>query len=135
MRILCLEPLAHDLCPHPPRRPKLGDFLKKIVVRIEEKRNPRRHIIDVEAARNTRFQVRNAVSQRKRNLLCGSRSSLSDVLAANGDDIPFGRMGLAKIKNVRHQAHGRFGRVNISATSNVFLKDIVLDRSGEPSDI
>ena len=41
-RILALEPLRHHLVPDLARRAVLGDLFEKVVVRVEEERQPRR---------------------------------------------------------------------------------------------
>ena len=43
------EPLAHDARPQPARGAELGDLLEKIVVGVEEEREPLAETVDVEA--------------------------------------------------------------------------------------
>jgi len=49
---LCLVLVAHAFCPDAPRRPELRDLLEEVNVRIEEERDPRDELVDVQAALN-----------------------------------------------------------------------------------
>jgi hypothetical protein len=46
--VLRAEALAHDPRPHAPRGAELGDLLEEVVVHVEEERQPRRELVDVE---------------------------------------------------------------------------------------
>src|SRR5690349_14662400 len=48
-RILAAESLGHHPVPHFSRSPILGDFLEKIVVGVEEKRQPWRKVVHIQA--------------------------------------------------------------------------------------
>ena len=48
-RILRAEALAHHALPDAPRGAVLGDLLEEIVVRVEEKRKPRREIVHLQS--------------------------------------------------------------------------------------
>ena len=46
--LLGAEALVHDPVPHAPRGAELGDLLEEVVVRVQEERQPRRELVDVE---------------------------------------------------------------------------------------
>ena len=52
--LFALEAVAHDACPQPARGAELRDFLQKIIVRVEEKREARREVVDVETGVDAR---------------------------------------------------------------------------------
>ena len=61
--------LAHDARPHAAGGAKLGDFFKKIIVRVKEERNRGREFIDVESGIDRRLHIGDAVAQSKRHFL------------------------------------------------------------------
>ena len=57
------EPIAHEPRPQPPRGAELRDLLEKIVVRVEEERQPLAEAIDVEAGVERRLHVGERVAR------------------------------------------------------------------------
>ena len=58
--IFGFEMFAHDASPHAAGGAKLGHFLQKIAVRVEEKRKPRRELIHIKAGVDRGLHVRDA---------------------------------------------------------------------------
>ena len=90
-RVLRAEALAHDRRPHAARGAELRDLLEEVVVDVEEERQARREVVDVEAALDRRLHVADAVGEREGELLrppssrlrgCGSRRSTPGASAA-----------------------------------------------------
>ena len=80
------EPVAHDRGPHPAQRTVLGDLLEEVDVRVEDPREPRRELVDADAAldrrlarRRTRWRRRRPSPARPcfRPRACGSRTARS----------------------------------------------------------
>ena len=57
------------------------------------------------------------------------------MIARNADRVPARHLALAKLENIRNQAHGRFGRKDIGAAGSIFLENIILDRATQFVDI
>jgi hypothetical protein len=74
--------------PDPPGRAVLRDLLKEIDVGVEEKRQPRRELVDVEPAGERVLDVSEAVLERERELLHRRRARLADVIARDRDRMP-----------------------------------------------
>ena len=55
--LLRAEALLHDARPHAPRGAELRDLLEEVVVHVEEEREPRREVVDVEAALDARSRT------------------------------------------------------------------------------
>ena len=62
-RIPRAEPLAHDGRVQPPRRAVLRDLLKKIIMRVKEKRKTRGEGVDFQARLDGRLDVGDGVGQ------------------------------------------------------------------------
>ena len=77
------ERVAQLARPDPPRRAVLRDLLEEVDVRVEEEAQPRREVVDVEAAVDRLLDVGEAVLERERELLRGRRSRLADVVAGD----------------------------------------------------
>ena len=62
------EPIAHEPRPQPPRGTELRDLLEKVVVRVEEERQPLAEAIDVESGVERRLHVGQRIRERERRL-------------------------------------------------------------------
>src|SRR5215218_3285616 len=90
--VACAEAVAHDLCPHPPRRPVLGYLLEQVVVGIEEEREPGRELVHIQPGIEGGFDVGYGVGEGESEFLDGGGSSLSYVVAADRDRVPSGQL-------------------------------------------
>ena len=131
LRILRLEFFPHHACPDLARRTELGNLFQKIVVRIEEERQPRCKTVDVKPLCHRCFDIGNAVRQRKCNLLRRCRSCLAHVIAGDGNRIPLRHLGPSPRKHVRDDAHCVPDWIDIRPARNVFLQHIILYRARE----
>ena len=68
-RVLRAERVAQLARPDPPRRAVLRDLLEEIDVRVEEERQPRREVVDVQTALDRLLDVGEPVLERERQLL------------------------------------------------------------------
>ena len=84
-RVLGAERLAQLARPDAPRGAVLGDLLEEVDLGVEEERQPRREVVDVEAALDGLLDVGQAVLERERQLLRGRRARLADVVARDRD--------------------------------------------------
>ena len=87
-RVLRAVGVAQLARPDPPRGAVLGDLLEEVDVRVEEERQPRREVVDVEAALDRLLDVGEAVLERERQLLLRRRAGLADVVAGDRDRVP-----------------------------------------------
>jgi hypothetical protein len=76
------------------------------------------------------LDVGDAVSQSEGDFLDGGRAGFADVIAGDGDGVPFGEMVAAPGENVGDDAHGGADGIDVGAASDVFLEDVVLDGAG-----
>jgi len=66
--------VAHDACPHPAGGAELGDFLKEIVVRVEEEAEASSELVDVEPGGDGGLDVGHAVGEGEGDLLHCTRA-------------------------------------------------------------
>ena len=81
-RVARPEGVAQLAGPDPPRGAELGDLLEEVDLRVEEERQPRREVVDVQAALDGLLDVGQAVLEREGELLRRRRAGLADVVAA-----------------------------------------------------
>ena len=86
--VLRAEGLAHLPRPDPPRRPVLGDLLEEVDLGVEEERQARREIVDVQSPLDGLLDIGQAVLEREGELLLGGRARLADVVAGDRDRMP-----------------------------------------------
>ena len=125
------EPIAHGARPQPARRTEFRDLLEKVVVGVEEERKPLAELIHVESGVDRRLHVGGRVRQREGDLLHGRRPGLPNVIATDRDGVPVGDLTLTEREDVRDDAEGGAGRIDVGAAGDVFLEDVVLNRSGQ----
>ena len=130
-RISRAKAFAHDVRPEPARGAVLRDLLEQVVVRVEEKRKPRREFVHGQARGDRGVDVGDGVGQREGHFLRGGRASLANVIAGNGDGVPGGQFGAAPGEKIGDDAHRRARRIDVGAARDVFLQDIVLHRAGK----
>src|SRR5580765_4388912 len=109
--LLCAKTVFHQPVPDLARGAKFGDLFKEVAVRVEEVTQARAELIDVKPAAARPFNVLNAVIDGEGKLLQRGGTGFTDVIAADGNGIEFGRKFGAELKGIDHQAHGRPGRV------------------------
>ena len=130
-RILSSEAIAHDASPETPGRAILSDFFQQVAVRVEEKRELRSEVVDVESGVESRMDICDGVGEREGNFLDGGRASFANVIAGDGDGIPLREFRAAPGENVGDDAHRGADRIDVGAARDVFLKDVVLHGAGE----
>jgi hypothetical protein len=130
-RVLGTESIAHDAGPQPAHRPELGHFLEKIVVGVEEERDPLAEAVDVESGIERRLHVGDRVRQREGDLLDRRRSRFADVVAADRDGVPVRELALAECKNVGDDPERCARWIDVGPARDVLFQDVVLDRAGE----
>ena len=121
----------HDLVPDAARGAIFCNFLKEIVVRVEEEGESRSKLIDVEAAAHAPFDILHAVAQGESKFLNRRRAGFANVVAADGDGIELRSVLDAEFERVDHQAHRGFWRVDVFLLRDVFLQDVVLKGAGQ----
>ena len=98
---------------------------------VEEKAEPRREIVDRQAAGQALLDIVPAVGQREGQLLGGGGTGFADVVAADGNRVPLRRVLRAEFDQVDHQPHGRFGREHDFILRVKLLENVVLNRAAE----
>ena len=130
-RVLRPEALPHDPRPETPRRPELGRLLQEIALGREEEGETGGELVHVQAPHDGRLDVGDGVGQGEGHLLHRRGPRLADVVAADGDGIPAGKMAGAVGEEIRDQAQGRPRREDVGAPGDVLFEDVVLDRATE----
>ena len=95
--------VSHRLGPEDTRRPILGNLLEDIVMRIEEKAEPRREAVDLHPTHQTGIDVSESIRQRKGQLLDRRGAGLTNVIAADAHRVPLRHLLGAKFDHVGDQ--------------------------------
>ena len=132
LRVLRAEGLAQLARPDAARGAVLGDLLEEVDLRVEEEAQPRRELVDVDAALDGLLDVGEAVLERERELLRGGRAGLADVVAGDRHRVPARHLLRAPLDQVAHQAHRRIDREAPLLLGDVLLEDVRLDRARQP---
>ena len=130
-RLLGMEAFFHDLSPYAAGSTELRNLFENVVMRIPEEGETASEIIDIEAGLDCRLNIGDTISDGECDFLGSRGTSLADMIAGNGDRIPFRYILGAELKDVRDETHGRTRREDVRAASCVLFEDIVLDRALE----
>ena len=125
--ILGVEVVAHDARPHAACGAELRHLFQEIAMRVEEERQPRRELVDIEPGINRRLHVGHAVGQRERHFLHCRRAGLAHVVAGDRDGVPLRHVLVGVRKNVGDNAHRLRRRIDIRSARDVLLQHIVLN--------
>ena len=93
---------------------------------VEEERNARRKIINVQTGLERCLHVSDAVGECESDFLNCSRTGFANVVTANRDRVPVGHFAGAVGEDVGHQTQRWPRRIDVSAARDVFLKNVVL---------
>ena len=96
---------------------------------VEEEGQSRREAVDLESSIERGLHIGDSIGQRKADLLRCVASGLPDVVAADADRIPPGHMLCAEFKNIADEPQRRSRWVDMSAASDIFLENVVLNGS------
>jgi hypothetical protein len=130
-RILRSESLMQRARPDASRGAVFRHFLEQIVVRVEEKTESRRKLIDMQSALDGRLDVCQPVGEGERQFLRGGCACFTNVIAADRYRIPLRHMAGGELDGIDDQTHGWFGREDILVLGDVFLQNIVLKRAAQ----
>ena len=100
---------------------------------VEEEAQPRREVVDPQAAGEALVDVVEPVGQGERQLLHRRGTGLADVVAAYRHRVPAGHVPGAELDQVDHQPHGGLGREDELVLGVVLLEDVVLSRAPQPA--
>src|SRR4030042_1557270 len=114
-RVFGLESVLNDLSPETSCRSELCCLFEEMIVSGEEEGKPACKLIYIHAGINSRFYVLDAVSQRERDFLSGGRTCLPNMIAADANCIPLGKLFRAIAEKGLGQSQRRSGREDISA--------------------
>ena len=129
-RVLRRE-LPHQPRPQQPRGAQLRDLHEEIHADPEEERQPRREIVDREAARQRRAHVFEPVGEGEGELLHRGRAGFLHVIAGDRDRVELRHVPGGVLDDVGDDPHRRPGRVDIGVADHELLEDVVLDRARE----
>ncbi len=129
--LLCAELFLHHLGIDPTHGPELGDLFKEIGLRDEEKREPRRKVVHVDADARHVLHEGLRVRQGKSDLVQRTAPGFRDVIAADIDGVVASHVARAIHDGVTHDAHARADRVDPLLLGRVLLQDVVLNGAGE----
>ena len=113
--------------PDPAGRTVFRDLLEEVDVGVEEKRQPRSEIVDIQATGDRLIDVGESVLERKGKLLDGCRTGLADVVARDRDRVPARHVVRAPLDHVAHQPHSGIDRETPLLLCDVLLQDVGLD--------
>ena len=130
-RITCTETIAHEGSVQPPRSAILCDLFQKIVVRVEEEGKARSKFIHLQTCPKCRLDVGDGVRQSEGHFLRRSGAGFANVIAADGNSVPFRQLARGPREEIGDNPHGRPRRVDIGSARDVFLEDVVLDSARE----
>ena len=77
------------------------------------------------------LDIGDGVGQREGHFLNRGGARFANVIAADGDGVPFGQFAGGPGEQVGDDAHGGAGRIDVGAARDVFLQDVVLDGAGD----
>ncbi len=97
----------------------------------KKKLRRRREGVDVEALALGGAHVLEPVGDGEGQLLGGRRPGLLHVVARDRDRVEPGHVAGRVADDVGHDAHARFGRVDVGVADHELLEDVVLDGSAE----
>ena len=100
-------------------------------MRVEEEGEPRRERVDVEAALETRLDVREPIGEREGQLLRRVRASLADVVAGDRDRVHERQPLGAPLDHVHDEPHRRRRREDPLLLRDVLLEDVRLDGAAQ----
>ena len=124
-----VKAIAYRVRPDLARRAVLGDLLEEVAVRVEEERDPRHEVVDVEPRVDAPLHVLEAVAQRERELLQRRRACFAYVIAAHRNRVPLRHLLRAEREDVGDDPHRRTRRKDVLLLRDEFLQDVVLDRA------
>ena len=79
----------------------LGDLLEEVAVRVEEERDARHEVVDVEPGVDAVLHVLEAVAQREGQLLQRRRAGFADVVPAHRDRVPLRHFARRRTRRCR----------------------------------
>src|SRR5450755_4914925 len=98
-------------------------------MRIEEKRKSFSKNINIKTLFDSRLHIGFAVSERKSDFLDRGTSRFPDMVSRDRNGIPFWQFLSTPLKNIRNDAHGRPGWINIGSPGSIFFQNIILNRT------
>src|SRR3954447_3417941 len=128
--LLGAEAVLHQAIPDFARRTVLRDLFEEVVMRVEEEAETRTKFVDVESAPSRPFDVFHAVIDREREFLQRSGTGFTNVISADRNGVEARRELRTELERVDDESHRRRGRIDVLLLRNIFLQDVVLDRSG-----
>ena len=126
-RIFCGEALLHNFGPEAASGAELGDFFEEIAVGVKEEGKLRSEIVNGESGVESGLDVGNAIGEGEGDFLDGRGAGFANVVARDGNGIPFGKFAAAPGENIGDDAHCRADGIDVGAASDVFLEDVVLN--------
>src|SRR5688500_5685745 len=100
-----------------------------MVVRATEAGKPRCEVINFQSRFDRCCDVSAGVGEGKRDLLSGRGACRADVVAGDRDCVPIRHLGRTICEGVGDQSKTRLWGVNIRSAGDVFLEDVILDRT------
>src|SRR5215211_9488081 len=124
--VLRAVPLLHHGRPDAPRGAELGYLLEEVYVRVEEEREPRGEVVDVQPRLDAGLDVGEAVGKGEGELLRRRAPRLADVVSGDGDRVPPWHVLCGVDEYVLEDAHGGLRREEPLLLGYVLLEDVVL---------
>src|SRR4051812_27113826 len=119
----CTESVAHELGPQLACRPKLCDFLKHIVVGVEEERQTRCELIGCQTSSNRRLDICDAMRQREGKFLNRGGPRFANVIPGDRNRVPSWRVFVTPGKRIDRQTHRRLRWKDVVTARGVFFED------------
>src|SRR5260370_42301729 len=102
--------LTHQSGPQSPSCTKFSNFLKEVIMHIEEEREAWGKFIDLQATYQCSIYIGQTISDGKGQFLHSGRSGLANMVAADTDGIPARHMARPELNSIYYQTHGRLWR-------------------------
>ena len=129
--LLRVEALLHQRRPETAGGAELRDLLEEVRVHVEEERQPRGEVVDVQAAVDTVLYVGEPVGDGEGELLPGRRARLADVIAADRDAVPARHLAGAERDGVTDDAHRGARGHDPGVLRDELLEAVVLDGAAD----
>jgi len=129
--------VAHHSCPDSTGGSEFADFFKELVVGVEEVGEAWGEGVDVEASYEACFDIFHAVAEGEGEFLWGVGAGFADVVAGDGDGVPFGEVLGLELDGVYDEFYGCFWWVDELVLRMELFEDVVLECTSEgvPGDV
>src|SRR5439155_8755595 len=125
------EAVFHDPRPQPARGAEFSDFLKKMVVDIEEERQAAGKLVNLKPRLERRLHVRDPIGEGECEFLHRGRTGFADVITGDRNSIPVWDFAAGEIEYISNYPHRAARWINVGAAGNVLFENVILDSTAK----